>query len=38
MRAREGGVENESKGQGEWRMRAREGGVENESKGRGSGE
>ena len=26
MRAREGGVENESKGQGEWKMRARDGG------------
>ena len=47
MGARDGGVENESKGwgsgeweqgMGEWRMRARDGGVENESKGWGSGE
>ena len=38
MRARDAGVENESKGWGEWRMRARDGGVENESKGWGSGE
>ena len=30
-----GGVENESKGWGEWRMRARDGGVENESEGWG---
>ena len=32
MRARDGRVNNESKG---WRMRARDGGVENESKGWG---
>ena len=39
MRARDGGVENESEGWGrEWRMRARDGGVENESEGWGSGE
>ena len=37
MRARDGGVENESEGWG-WRMRARDGGVENESGGWGSGE
>ncbi|KAI0222607.1 hypothetical protein LSAT2_026144, partial [Lamellibrachia satsuma] len=35
MRARDGGMENESKGWGEWRMRARDGGVENESEGWG---
>ena len=28
MRARDGGVENESEGWGEWRMRARDRGVE----------
>ena len=38
MRARDGGVENERNGWGEWRMRARDGGVENGSKGWGSGE
>ena len=40
MRARDGGVENESGGMrdGEWRMRVRDGGVENESEGWGSGE
>ena len=37
MRARDGGVENESE-RWEWRMRVRDGGVENESKGWGSGE
>ena len=38
LRARGGGVENESEGWGEWRMRARCRGVENESEGWGSGE
>ena len=47
MRARDGGVENESegwgsgereRGMGEWRMRARNGAVENESDGWGSEE
>ena len=38
MRTRDGGVENESKRWGEWRMRTRDGGVENENKGWGSGE
>ena len=38
MRARDGGVENESGGMGEWRMRARDGGGENESEGWGRGE
>ena len=38
MRARDGGVDNESKGWGEWKMGARDGGVENGSKGWGSGE
>ena len=36
MRTRDGGVENEGEGWGEWRMR--DGGVENEDKGWGSGE
>ena len=47
MRARDGGVENESKGwgsgerelgMGEWRTKPRDGGMENDSKGWGSGE
>ena len=38
MRARDGVMENESEGWGEWIMIARDGGVENESKGWGSGE
>ena len=33
MRARDGGVENEGEGWGEWRMRARNGGVQNEGEG-----
>ena len=36
MRARDGVMENESEGWGEWIMLARDGGVENESKGWGS--
>ena len=38
MRARDGVVENECKGSGEWIMRARDGGVENEGEGWGNGE
>ena len=37
MRAKGGGVDNESKGWG-WTMRAKVGGVDNESEGWGSGQ
>ena len=38
MIAKDGGVENDSEGWGEWRMIAKDGGVENDSEGWGSGE
>ena len=38
MIVKDGGVENDSKGWGEWRMIVKDGGVENDSKGWGSGE
>ena len=38
MIAKDGGVEIDSEGWGEWRMIAKDGGVENDSEGWGSGE